>query len=120
MDNLPSDARGVHDWRTREDPFQEVWAEVHEQLEASAELQAKTLFQWLQRKYPGQSTRQRTRSRPSLDGLVRLRKFAPLLEFLRQADVVRRNAVERGATSGARFGQFVVQRDLAVAAAQVS
>jgi hypothetical protein len=53
MDNLPSDARGVHDWRTREDPFQEVWAEVHEQLEASAELQAKTLFQWLQRKYPG-------------------------------------------------------------------
>jgi Integrase core domain len=40
-------------WRTREDPFAEVWDEVREQLETSAELQAKTLFAWLQRKYPG-------------------------------------------------------------------
>lgn len=40
-------------WRTREDPFAEVWDEVCEQLETSPGLQAKTLFAWLQRKYPG-------------------------------------------------------------------
>jgi hypothetical protein len=40
-------------WRTREDPFAEVWDEVREQLEMSPGLQAKTLFVWLQRKYPG-------------------------------------------------------------------
>jgi hypothetical protein len=40
-------------WRTREDSFADVWEEVREQLEASPGLQAKTLFEWLQRRYPG-------------------------------------------------------------------
>src|SRR5260370_1609826 len=40
-------------WRTREAPFAEVWEEVCEQLETSPGLQAKTVFGWLQRKYPG-------------------------------------------------------------------
>jgi hypothetical protein len=40
-------------WRTREDPFADVWEEVREQLEQSPGLQAKTLFEWLQRRYPG-------------------------------------------------------------------
>jgi hypothetical protein len=40
-------------WRTRQDPFSDVWEEVTEQLEASPGLQAKTLFEWLQRRYPG-------------------------------------------------------------------
>lgn len=40
-------------WRTRKDPFADVWNEVREQLEASPGLQAKTLFEWLQRTYPG-------------------------------------------------------------------
>jgi hypothetical protein len=40
-------------WRTREDPFAEVWDEVRAQLETSPGLQAKTLFAWLQRTYPG-------------------------------------------------------------------
>ena len=40
-------------WRTRQDPFTDVWQEVCEQLETSPGLQAKTLFAWLQRKYPG-------------------------------------------------------------------
>jgi Integrase core domain len=40
-------------WRTREDPFADVWDEVREQLELSPGLQAKTLFEWLQRRYPG-------------------------------------------------------------------
>ena len=29
---LPSERAVDHDWRTREDPFAEVWCEVHEQL----------------------------------------------------------------------------------------
>jgi hypothetical protein len=40
-------------WRTRPDPFAEVWEEVREQLELSPGLQAKSLFEWLQRRYPG-------------------------------------------------------------------
>ncbi len=53
-EKLPSEI-GVwpRTWRTREDPFAEVWDEVCEQLEISPGLQAKTLFLWLQRKYPG-------------------------------------------------------------------
>ena len=50
---LPSESRRVHDWRTREDLFSSVWEEVAEQLAVNAGLQAKTLFGWLQRKYPG-------------------------------------------------------------------
>lgn len=37
-------------WRTREDPFADVWEEVRAQLETSPGLEAKTLFLWLQRK----------------------------------------------------------------------
>jgi Mu transposase, C-terminal domain len=40
-------------WRTREDPFADVWEEVREKLELSPGLQANTLFAWLQQRYPG-------------------------------------------------------------------
>ncbi|WP_343603300.1 IS21 family transposase [Mycobacterium sp.] len=40
-------------WRTRHDPFAAVWAEVSEQLERDPELQALTLLEWLQGRYPG-------------------------------------------------------------------
>lgn len=50
---LPSERVIEHDWRTREDPFAEVWDAVFEQLEVNPRLQAKTLFRWLQRTYPG-------------------------------------------------------------------
>lgn len=53
LGRLPSEVAQPHTWRTREDPFEEVWAEVHEQLEVSPGLKAKTLFEWLERKYPG-------------------------------------------------------------------
>ena len=45
---LPAKPRG-----RRPDPFAEVWGEVREQLEVSAGLEAKTLFEYLQRRYPG-------------------------------------------------------------------
>ncbi len=50
---LPSETEREHAWRTREDPFHEVWGEVFEQLEVQPGLKAKTLFQWLQRNHPG-------------------------------------------------------------------
>ena len=40
-------------WRTRKDPFAEVWDEAEEQLSQTPYVQAKTLFQALQQKYPG-------------------------------------------------------------------
>lgn len=45
--------RPVHDWRTRSDPFAEVWAEVEALLEQDGGLQAKTVFAELKRRYPG-------------------------------------------------------------------
>ena len=52
-DPLPSQRRVPHTWRTREDPFQDVWPELVEQLRLNPGLQAKTLFDDLQRRYPG-------------------------------------------------------------------
>jgi hypothetical protein len=40
-------------WRTRPDPFQEVWPELREHLVLEPGLQAKTLFEHLQRTSPG-------------------------------------------------------------------
>ena len=53
LQRLPSEVVADHTWRTRPDPFAEVWPEVHEQLEATPGLQAKTLFAWLQRQHAG-------------------------------------------------------------------
>ena len=49
---LPSQLIKAHDWRTRPDPFTEVWTEIEQLLERDAGLQAKTVFQELQRRYP--------------------------------------------------------------------
>lgn len=49
---LPSELRKDHDWRTRPDPFTEVWAEVERLLKYDDGLQAKTVFEELQRQYP--------------------------------------------------------------------
>jgi hypothetical protein len=53
LGKLPSEIKVEHTWRTREDPFADVWAEVKEKLEINPGLEAKTLFQDLQRRYPG-------------------------------------------------------------------
>jgi hypothetical protein len=42
-----------HTWRTHPDLFEEIWPEAREFLETNGGLEAKTLFQHLQRKYPG-------------------------------------------------------------------
>jgi hypothetical protein len=53
LQKLPSAIAAQHTWRTRPDPFAAVWPEVCELLEKNAGLQAKTIFQELQRRYPG-------------------------------------------------------------------
>ncbi len=50
---LPSQLGKDHDWRTRIDPFAEVWLWVAGQLSENPGLEAKTLLAALQREYPG-------------------------------------------------------------------
>jgi hypothetical protein len=54
LERLPSELKKERLWRTREDPFGQVWGAVQEQIEESPGLEAKTLFEWLQREHPGQ------------------------------------------------------------------
>jgi hypothetical protein len=49
---LPSELLIEHTWRTRTDPFEAHWEEVREQLTESPGLEAKTLFEDLQRRFP--------------------------------------------------------------------
>src|SRR5258708_9543617 len=53
LERLPSEVKKERPWRTREDPFCEVWDAVERQIQESPGLEAKTLFEWLQREYPG-------------------------------------------------------------------
>ncbi len=53
-ERFPSQSKPERSWRTRQDPFQEVWEQVRGMLELNPGLEAKTLFEWLQRHYPGQ------------------------------------------------------------------
>jgi hypothetical protein len=50
---LPSEMETPRRWRTREDPFEEVWEEIREQLETIPGVEAKALFEDLQRRYAG-------------------------------------------------------------------
>jgi hypothetical protein len=50
---LPSEHEKTRSWRTRECPFERDWDEVKGYLELNPGLEAKTIFQELQRKYPG-------------------------------------------------------------------
>ena len=53
LGKLPGEVRPRHDWRTRVDPFEEVWAKVRGHLEREPRLEARTLFEALQREHPG-------------------------------------------------------------------
>src|SRR5689334_10412273 len=50
---LPSEMQQKHTWRTRPDPFAEVWEEIEQWLRVEPGLQAKTLFEHLQQREPG-------------------------------------------------------------------
>jgi Mu transposase, C-terminal domain len=51
---LPSAMVEPRDWRTRPDPFEEHWPEIEARLRETPELEAKTVFEWLQGQHPGQ------------------------------------------------------------------
>src|SRR6266496_2847746 len=50
---LPSQLKRPHDWNTRQNPFEEDWAFVVEQLERDPALQGSTLFALLCQRHPG-------------------------------------------------------------------
>lgn len=50
---LPSQMKPPHDWRTRLDPFEKEWTWAVELLQVNPGLEAKTLFDYLQRQDPG-------------------------------------------------------------------
>jgi len=52
-EKLPSQLKVNHTWRTRMDPFEGVWGEVKELLENNSGLEAKTIFEYLQREDKG-------------------------------------------------------------------
>ena len=51
LGKLPSQCLPERTWRTRRDPFTEVWEEVRALVTESPALEAKTIFEALQRKY---------------------------------------------------------------------
>jgi transposase len=53
LGKLPSEVKKPHTWRNRPDPFEDVWDEVTEELRINPGLEAKTLFEDLQRCNPG-------------------------------------------------------------------
>lgn len=53
LGRLPSEMAVVQRGRTRPDPFVEVWGDVQKLYEDNAGLEAKTVFEFLQRKAPG-------------------------------------------------------------------
>ena len=53
LEKRPSEVSVPHTWQTRPNPFAEVWPAVCELLQANPGLQAKTIFQELQRRHPG-------------------------------------------------------------------
>ena len=50
---LPSELRKERTWRTRPDPFEDIWDEVRENLALNPGLEAKTIFDDLQNRFPG-------------------------------------------------------------------
>ena len=50
---LPGELKGDHVWQTRKDPFEETWDSMKSMLEINPGLEAKTLFDDLQRRQPG-------------------------------------------------------------------
>ena len=50
---LPSERKEDRTWRTRTDPFTDVWEQIRERIATNPGLEARTLFEALQRRHPG-------------------------------------------------------------------
>ncbi len=53
LNRLPSEVKKEHDWSTRKDPFEAISDEINELLNSNHGLEAKTMFIYFQKKYPG-------------------------------------------------------------------
>ncbi len=53
LGRLPSELKTQHTWRTRKDPFEDTWHKIKTMLEINPGLEAKTIFEDLQRRNPG-------------------------------------------------------------------
>lgn len=51
--SLPSQSKKPHDWRTRTDSFAQEWDQIKDLLENNPGLEAKTIFEHLQRSFEG-------------------------------------------------------------------
>jgi len=49
---MPSEIKPERDWRTRSNPFEEVWPEVEALVQDEPRLKAKTIFEELRKRYP--------------------------------------------------------------------
>ena len=74
---LPSEIPVDRNWRTREDPFNDVWDSLREQLAVNPGLEAKTLFATLQRDHPGRFADGQLRTLQRRVKIWRLRKGRP-------------------------------------------
>ncbi|HIG39720.1 MAG TPA: IS21 family transposase [Gammaproteobacteria bacterium] len=50
---VPGAPKPARTWRTRKDPYADVWEEAEQLLQIDSGLQAKTVFEELERRYPG-------------------------------------------------------------------
>ena len=53
LGKLPSQVKKPHTWKNREDPFADIWDEAKGLLENNSGLEAKSLFEYFQRRDPG-------------------------------------------------------------------
>jgi transposase len=51
---LPGESKRERSWQTRQDPFSEEWERIRQMLEINTGLEAKTIFEDLQREKPGE------------------------------------------------------------------
>jgi transposase len=49
---MPEEMAKIHDWRTRPDPFEASWNQIVALIESNPGLEAKTIFEYLQRQQP--------------------------------------------------------------------
>lgn len=50
---LPSEVKQDHIWQTRKDPFEDIWGEIKNMLEVNSGLEAKSIFEYFQQRFPG-------------------------------------------------------------------
>lgn len=62
IEKLPGEIKQEHTWRTRKNPFEDVWKDVKSMLESNPGLEATTLFRALQRRFPGKFSDGQTRT----------------------------------------------------------